>query len=248
MTMIQPRIECRRIDNLSLDDWSAVEAAFSGAAFAPLVQAWSETPSPDFRPGRAAAAWTDRSLVVFADLEDREIFNDLPAAEFNRLALDHGDVFEIFLQPEGQKSYYELHVSPVNQKFQLRIPYPGIFDELRAAAGFKGGADVTSEWVVESPVIDSRVRLFPEREHWQVVVEIPFNLVMENALHPAAGARWRFSFSRYDRDRDKKEPVYSSSSPHPEINYHRVQDWGVLVFVPQKVSLSATQACSLCAN
>ncbi len=225
--MTLPVIKCCGIQAVELDDWPTLEALFAKAEFAPLQQGWVECPTADFRPGQAAAVWTERSLIVFADLNDREIFNDLPVSEFNRLALAHGDVFEIFLQPARQQAYYELHVTPVNQKFQLRIPYPGAFNDVKKDSSV---IDPISQWVVSSPVFESRIRLLPAAERWQAVVEIPFAMVMENGVRPQPGDHWLFSFSRYDRDRGKPDPVYSSSSPHPEINYHRVQDWGTLIF------------------
>ena len=59
--------------------------------------------------------------------------------------------------------------------------------------------------------------------------EIPINLVVGDPANPG-NAPWRFSFSRYDHTRGANNPVLSSSSPHQELDFHRQEDWGRLVF------------------
>jgi len=41
---------------------------------------------------------------------------------------------------------------------------------------------------------------------------------------------WRFSFSRYDASRGTRPPVLSSTSPHQALNFHRIHEWGNLIF------------------
>ncbi|HHY86694.1 MAG TPA: hypothetical protein GYA07_14345 [Verrucomicrobia bacterium] len=48
----------------------------------------------------------------------------------------------------------------------------------------------------------------------------------------AAGARWQFSFGRYDHTQDGMGAVVSSTSPHAEPDFHRQQEWGLLEFEP----------------
>jgi hypothetical protein len=43
--------------------------------------------------------------------------------------------------------------------------------------------------------------------------------------------KWRFSFSRYDYIRGRREPMISSTSPHARPGFHRREEWGTLIFV-----------------
>ncbi|MCX7915927.1 MAG: hypothetical protein N3A53_06450, partial [Verrucomicrobiae bacterium] len=105
--------------------------ALDGAAQCILQQGWRDQPEPRFRPGTVRVASHCSHLVVAAELVDDDIFN--PITKFNEAAFPHGDVFEMFFRPEWQEAYYELHVSPVNQLFQLRIPSATHFRMARGA-------------------------------------------------------------------------------------------------------------------
>jgi hypothetical protein len=71
----------------------------------------------------------------------------------------------------------------------------------------------------------------PEQKKWQVIVSIPFKMIVENGMPPSAGDKWLFSFSRYDYTRPEPKPIFSSTSPHAEVNYHRIEEWGTMVLL-----------------
>jgi len=202
-----PTLTCRRFRN---NDWSTAETIG-------LHQAWLSALQPEFRPATVRTAWRDDALLVFAELEDADVFNS--ETRFNALAYEKGDVFEIFLRPLEQNSYFEFHVGPANQKLQLRFPAPGILTQ----TGLK------PEYFITQPVITTEVRLLPEQQQWTVSAEIPFALVQEVG-RVRAGTQWLFSFSRYDYTRGQAKPVLSSSSPHQQLSYHRIEEWGTLTF------------------
>ena len=222
-----PYIRCRKIHPFNLDDWDAVGAAFHDADFAPFQQGWIQQPTPGFRPARAAAAWSGELLYIHAQLKDDDIFNTMPGCEFNSLAINHGDVFEIFLQPSGQESYHEIHVTPNNQKFQLRIPCPGAFQKLKNR--FTSNDDMIQSFKVWTPIVESRVKIDKSAQTWLVIVKIPLTMLAEN-IPAAPGVKWRFSFCRYDYTRPDTTPTYSSTSPHSAINYHLVHEYGTMEF------------------
>jgi hypothetical protein len=62
-----------------------------------------------------------------------------------------------------------------------------------------------------------------------VLALIPVASVCEH-VRPLAGSEWRFSFSRYDYTRGTDAPVISSTSPHAEPSFHRLQEWGMIRF------------------
>ena len=221
----RPAIKCPRMNAVNLDDSATIEDVFANADFSHFQQGWREKEEESFRPAKAAAAWTDDALIVYAILQDDDIFNEIQESEFNKMSIAYGDVFEIFLKPSGQSSYFEFHLNPNNQKFQLRFPYRDANKILKN--NFKSTEDMIDSFKVHAP-IESRVTL--SQGGWRVVAKIPFDTIVESQKI-VPGLKWSFSFSRYDYTRPSKEPVYSSTSPHSAINYHLLDEYGVLEFV-----------------
>ena len=189
-----------------------------------MHQAWLKKPEPDLLPARVRVGWSQAALLVEAELGDRDIFN--PVTEFNHTAFNDGDVFEIFLRPESQQSYFEFHITPSNQLLQLRfadaqqirqLPSVGTLDERLAA---------NKIWNTR---ISSAVRVDAAAQRWFVSAAIPFAMVVETGpLQP--GARWLCSFCRYDHTRNQSKPVLSSTSPHAQCNFHRQEEWQPIEF------------------
>jgi len=206
-----PVIPCRRARSEWNGDAERVAEVFAGAKPCTMGQAWLSKPQDRFRPSTVRCVRTDTTLWVLADIEDLDIHN--PITEFNAPAFATGDAFEMFLRPPGQEAYYEFHVSPLNQLFQLRIPRRNRPAEAQKITEF---------------VIESRVRVMPEQDRWEVLAGIPLARVAE-AGPLRDGDRWLFSFSRYDYTRGQDGPVLSSTSPHAVAGFHTQEDWGQLV-------------------
>lgn len=212
------------VPRLTLDGcatWDVVAAAFADCEAVPFMQGWRAHPEDGFRPACARLGWSADGLLVLAELGDDDVFN--PVTAFNEPAYERGDVFEMFLQPAGGTTYYEVHVNPNNAHFQLRIPSPEI---LRAR---RGDPQALRDWRLDAPEVISRVRVDADQKQWRVLALVPW-AIFGRTGHPAAGERWRFSFSRYDYTRGAAGPVLSSTSPHTRIDYHRIEEWGVLEF------------------
>lgn len=219
--MSAPTIACRQVKIADTESWNAIEKAFSTADPVSFQQGWREDLQEGFRPAAVRTGWDDRHLLVYAELEDDDIFN--PVTGYNEPAFQHGDVFEMFLRPVGQDAYFEIHVSPLNQKFQLRIPSAEIFKAPKLVPG------IPPEWFIRDVEIESRVLVDLQCGCWRVLAMIPLNLVSENK-RTAFGDEWCFSFCRYDYTRGGQAPVLSSTSPHKVINYHRQEEWGRIQF------------------
>lgn len=183
-------------------------------------QAWRKTTHPAFRSATARAGQRSGALWILAELEDADIFN--PEARFNQPFYLSGDVFEVFLRPETQDAYSEFHVGPANQRFQLKIPSAKVFlDKCEEPEPWRN-------WVIAEPLFESWTWIEPQLERWFVLARIPFASISQATVQP--GARWFYSFSRYDYTRGQPDPVHSSTSPHRELSFHRQQEWGELVF------------------
>ena len=189
-----------------------------------MQQAWLAQPEPDLLPARVRLGWSQTALVVDAELSDRDIFN--PVKEFNQIAYTEGDVFEIFLRPEGQEPYYEFHITPDNQLLQLRFPNALAVRQPLVGATMDAKLAAFKVWHARSA---SRVTVDAGAQRWTVSATIPFALVVETGeMKP--GTRWLCSFCRYDYTRGRRAPVLSSTSPHAKCDFHRQQDWRPIEF------------------
>ena len=213
---------CPRVNSFNLDDWDAAAKAFEKSTPVYLLQHWRPESQTGFFPALVRTAWTDDFLLLHAELEDADIFN--PSQAFNTPAFKHGDVFEVFLRPIEQDAYYEFHIGPDNQKFQLRVPSAEAFRK-------RPKGDIPQEWLVRDQVIESRAKVLAQDNRWLVLASIPFAMVAESGK-PEAGSQWLFSFSRYDYYQGNPSPILSSSSSHNmPVSFHRQEDWGLLSFV-----------------
>lgn len=211
-------LSCPRVRLDLNDDPQQVRTAFAPNPSISLRQAWREEPEADFRPARVKCGWDDQALWVYAVLEDDDILN--PVREDHQPAFMRGDVIELFLKPDGGSSYYELHVTPHNHVYQLRIPSQEAFYQHRQSG-------LPSKWTVFDPLFSSRVELLPETQQWRVLARIEFvKLGLKTPIQPES--EWRVSFSRYDYSQNRDQPILSSSSNHKIIDFHRQEEWNTL--------------------
>ena len=144
-----PELRCAKVSAGVESSWSELDTVFEGCETVELGQAWLDKPQPEFRPATVRAGWNEDALIVYAILEDDHIFN--PVTEHNEPAFTKGDVFEIFLRPDGQDAYFEFHVNPQNQLFQLRIPSAVEFQTVRSRRG------IPKDWYINDWKVASRV-------------------------------------------------------------------------------------------
>lgn len=216
-----PRLVCRPLPAFAPDRLETVRAAFGPADGCVLGQAWLASPEPDFTPARVRVGWRADRLLVFAELDDADIYTRADAP--NQQTWELGDVLEMFLSPADAPGYVEFHVTPNNLRLQLRLPDTPALRRAQAANAF-------ADLILPDGVFCSRAWTEPDNRKWFVYAEIPA-LAVVGAVRPLVGSRWRFSFSRYDYVRGRSEPLISSSSPHAQPDFHRRQEWGTMVFV-----------------
>jgi hypothetical protein len=218
--LLKPAIRCLPLPDFDASNLDAVRAAFVAATPCALGQAWRATTEPGFAPGQVRAGWRRDALLLFAELTDRDIFTRATAA--NQRMWELGDTFEIFLRSANRPEYVELHVTPNNQRLQLRILHTEALRRAQAANEF-------AEFILRGNVFHSATWVQPEQQKWFVYAAIPAIAVCgQDQVN--VGSRWLFSFSRYDYTRGGGEPVISSTSPHAEPDFHRQQEWGMLNF------------------
>jgi len=211
----RPQLSCSPLGEFVPGDWQSVEAAFAKSPEISLGQSWRKKQQDRFRPAVVRTGSRDDTLWVYAEIHDLDSFN--PETRFNEPFFMVGDAFEIFLRPLGQAAYFEFHVGPSNQLFQLRIP---------SAKAFAKQTEGESEsWKIQKPVVHSWSAVDQNLHRWRLLVAIPAQSVVEKG---GSLSKWFISFSRYDYTRGKKGPVLSSSSPHAKLGFHRQQEWGTI--------------------
>jgi hypothetical protein len=199
--------------------WDQVQRAFAAAPSSQFAQTWLPQHQPLFQPGTVRVGRREQTLWVFAELQDKDIYNT--ATELNQPTYLLGDAFEMFFHPLPQPEYYEFHVSPQNQKYQLRFA-----PEEAAPAGGEAARRMEE---IGGKAFESWTQVLPQQHLWRVLAAMPAATVCRNG-RIEAGDAWLFSFGRYDYTHGEKRPVWSSTSPHQVGDFHRQQEWGRLVF------------------
>ena len=200
-------------------DWAYFDAAVAGIPTLPFRQAWRTTPDPALQPGEVAVMRTPAHLVVMARMTDARAEN--PSRGLNALHFQRGDVFEVFLKPPGGEAYWEIHVTPEGETYQVRIPSAAEFQS-RRNAGLSIG-ELVRPFLLDPPVARVMARKVDARPGWDALILFPL----------PAGERggWGFSACRYDSD-GVGAPVLSSVSPLTRLDFHFQPDWRVIQVAP----------------
>lgn len=217
-------IQCLELPEFSMLCPERLALAFKTASVCKLGQPWLKTVEPDFAQGEVRVGRLGENLLVFAQLNDADIYTQ--ASGPNQRLWELGDTFEIFLLPWTQEAYVEYQIAPNNKRLQLR--YAGL-DHVEAVREIGG----IESCVLPDGVFESRTWVQAEWKRWFVYARIPASVVLDEPT-ALAGSQWFFSFGRYDYTRGREQPVISSTSSHAEPDFHRQQEWGVITFKPSQ--------------
>jgi hypothetical protein len=219
-----PAVHMQTEPGLNLNDWSAVHADFASRSGLIFKQTWQNEPSPNFAGGSVKLLWEPDALVVFARMADADIIST--NTTFNTPFFTGGDVFELFLRPEGQDAYLEIHVGPQNQKMQLKIDESKAFYARRNT--WPPVEELIAPYKVEDPILESNTQILPSGDAWETVIRIPFSF-LSDGVEVKHGTPLHGSFCRYDYTTGEKEPVYSSTSQLEKLDFHRQEFWDIFI-------------------
>jgi hypothetical protein len=184
-----------------------------------LRQAWhGGSVPPGFRDGWFRLRWNEAGLAVDSVFSSPRACN--AARRLNEHTWELGEVAETFLQEDGATRYVEVHVTPENQRLQLRFPHGGI-EDLRA-----GRRDLASFLIEDPEWAWSQTWIIPGV--WASRLVLPAPCFSPGFLR--AGSRFLANFSRYDCA-DDGDPILSATAPLAEPFYHRRQDWQTFCLV-----------------
>jgi len=204
---------CRipEIPGFSTDDWPAIETALATGCPVQLTQHWRETLESDWVGGEIRLAHRGTELFIHAKLVDDRPSNRITV--WNQRAWCEGDTLELFLWDESRENYYELHITPENQRLQLHFPDP---------ASLKAPGKTLADWTIDESLFESRTRVNADQSGWEVFIRIDL-AVLYKGFAPAQP--FRFHFGRYDYQPGRAEPVLSSNAPFTVLNFHRRHEW-----------------------
>ncbi|WP_269541052.1 hypothetical protein [Cerasicoccus fimbriatus] len=204
------QIQCPPVDAPDLAAWRELEKL--GLPTLPMGQRWIGRSGKV--SGLVQVAHNGSDLLVLARLPDEDIFN--PVSGFNEESWNQGDIFEIFIRPEGQASYYEFHISPRNQRYQLYFSKQPPSSESYTRK-------------LSTIPVDSSVSIHNDSGYWLVYAVIPLQDLVEPSERSIPDT-YQVSFSRYDYTRgpDLDTPSLFSTSPHRKLSFHRQHEWTTL--------------------
>lgn len=218
------QVRCQEISNDTDLSVESLRKYFVCEPAIELRQHWLSSPEEQFRAGYVNVGRKGERLIVFAELHDEDIFN--PALKFNDPARNKGDFFEIILKPEGQKAYYEMHVTPTNFRSQFRFPDGNWVAKFRKS---NPDENVSSHVKFDDPVFESETLVLSKENVWYVSAVIAIENICED-VDFANLERLKFAFCRSDFSRLCSKPVMSCSNPCRAVNWHNQNEWGTLLW------------------
>ena len=186
-----------------------------------LRQAWrAGGKEAGFKPAAVRVRWNERALLFDVILDGAKPRNG--ARGLNERTWEMGDICEIFLQGRESATYIELHVTPENQRLQLR--WTGA-----SFAAFRANPSALADHAVSDPAwVRSASRVGTER--WGVSALVPIETLSLGAAAFTPDTVLMGAICRYDCTGGNGF-VLSSTAPLREAAYHRREDWERLVLV-----------------
>ena len=204
-------------------------------------------PAPLYQT-RAKMLWDDKSLYIFAELEEPNIW-----AYYDKhdQIVFHENDFEVFIDPNRDGyHYFEFEVNAQNTLFDLLLSKP-----------YRNKGKAAIDWNAKG--FKSAVAIYgtlnnPEDtdKKWTVEFAIPFEALKEESRNviPKNGETWKLDFSRVNWQTENKNGCYEKKkdstgralkeynwvwSAPGIINMHFPERWGLIQYSTHKVGEQA---------
>lgn len=216
-----PELNCPTLDFRSWKTWQDAGRAMSKMPSCYLYQNWVENADKSLKPSTVSVAHVNNCLIVYAELMDDDIYNVVQ--QDNTEADRSGDIFEIFLRPENEKTTFEHHITPDNFAWQLRWP-----DATTAKAMSAEEQPEKQAFAGDSKIVHSKVLVQQTQKMWRILAIIPLDKLMTNPKAPIP-AVWRFAFCRADANHGQDiTTALSSTSAQTSPDFQEQETWGKL--------------------
>jgi hypothetical protein len=183
-----------------------------------LHSPWREETAPD-PATRGAARWCWdahglRGEFVFPGAHQRN-----RATRLNQRTWETGDAGECFVQVPGTTDYLEIHLTPENQRLQLRWTADGLGRVRQKQARLDDYLVADPGWV------QSRTRC--HADWWSGILYLPADRLGFSRL--SAGLTFRAAVCRYHYRAPGAEPELSTTAPLTSPHFHQPAHWQQLV-------------------
>lgn len=188
-----------------------------------LRQHWLDTPSDDFTEGQVMLHSAPTGLTLNVTLQDRDIYNE--ATTPNQRTWELGDVVEIFVAVPGSPRYWELHITPGNQRLQLA------WDPAGFKAYRQGNRPFSDFFVEDMSFMQSQTQIDSANDRWHIQAFIPWS----SLGLPDGQTEYTLEIAvcRYDATHNKEKATLSSTAPLTKASYHRRHEWDTLRLVTE---------------
>ena len=173
--------------------------------------------------GEVRFAWDDKYLYLAASFEDSDV-----VAEGKEDGLHHyrmGDLCELFLKPENKSWYWELYVTPRENKTTFFFPSKGY---LGLPSGFEYQFDAQSDLKVATQ-IDGTLNDWSDKDRkWTAEMAVPLTELTKRGEKFGEGSLWRVFVGRYNYSYYFEAKELSMAPQLPKTNYHLTKNYGIL--------------------
>ena len=168
-----------------------------------------------FNGGRCRFAYDDNYLYIAAELDDRDVYQNVMADQ--KYHFKFGDTFEFFIANTVNSKYWELYSTPTGHKSMLYFLAPLMPDEkenLRDLPGFE-----VASWVNGTLNNHDSADI-----GWSTELRIPLaSLEKTMGVKFGPGAPFTCLVSRYNHSNDLRLVQHSSFPKQPVLNFHLVE-------------------------
>lgn len=170
--------------------------------------------------GEVWFAWNEAGLYVAASFEDSLLVSENRQDE--QLHYQFGDLFELFVMPKNDTYCWEMYATPFGNKSTLFFPNEDLsisLDDLVHAHDYH----------------DLEVVSTKTAAGWQTQMWVPITQLKRLGASWGMGSEWKAFCGRYNyNNRDLKDPELSMVPALSATNYHLVDEYAELTFLPKE--------------
>ena len=172
-------------------------------------------------PGKVQFAYDDQYIYCAFSCADLDVIARGTEQDQHQYLM--GDVVEVFLAPENQDFYWELHLTPTGLTKAFFFPshgYLGMRDPLPAASPVLGGARV-----------DGTLNAWSDTDHgWTAEMAIPLAMLTQEGIAKPPLGRWRILVGRYNYGRQLSAPEMTMYPIMPILWFHMTDRYATMNF------------------
>ncbi|MBR2427995.1 MAG: carbohydrate-binding family 9-like protein [Lentisphaeria bacterium] len=177
-----------------------------------------------FEGGKTYIMYDDKNLYLASTMDDQDVMQWGKEDQGNLCTT--GDLFEVFLKPDGSPSYWELWGSPNKLRttfFYESCSYPFVSSsQQEMMKGFKIAVKVNGTLNNNKD----------KDKGWSIECVIPRSELAKTGVPFEPGKKWTILIARYNYNKDfgtySRGPQFSTYPKIPQINYHLLPYYGVI--------------------